>query len=316
VAWRSVPGSEPGLNSRQFELLRCASCGTAVTRGDAALDVHETGAYGGGAPRLSRAALPVLRRFDARRLSLLDAPPGARVLDVGAGRGRFVLTARAAGLDAFGIEPSSRGASAALACGAPVEQVAIADAVIPVGSVDAATAWHVLEHLDDPVSAVSRIGSWLRPGGALLVGVPNLDSWQARVGGERWFHLDVPRHRVHFTAAGVRALLIRAGFQPVRIEHLLLEHNPFGMWQSFANRFTRTPSYLYNLLKRNAPLRSTDALVTLAALPLAPVAGLVEAAAGLLGRGGTIAVLARRPSEASGAAEAAAAEAAIQPEYD
>jgi SAM-dependent methyltransferase len=236
----------------------------------------------------------VLRRFDARRLSLLGASPGARLLDVGAGRGRFVLSARAAGFEAFGIEPSSRGASAATAAGAPVDQVAIADAAIPAGSVDAATVWHVLEHLDDPLAAVSRIGSWIKPGGALLVGVPNLDSWQARVGGERWYHLDVPRHRVHFTTAGVRALLIRAGFQPVRFEHLLLEHNPFGMWQSLVNRYTSTPSYLYNLLKRNAPLRSVDALVTLAALPLSPVAALVEAAAGLLGRGGTVAVLARR----------------------
>jgi SAM-dependent methyltransferase len=286
-------------------LLRCAACGTAVTAGDAEHDVHETGAYGGGAPRLSRVALPVLRRFDARRLSLLGAAPGARLLDVGAGRGRFVLSARAAGFDAFGIEPSERGAAAAAASGAPVERVAIADAVIAGGSVDAATAWHVLEHLDDPFGAMSRIASWLRPGGALLVGVPNLDSWQAHIGGARWYHLDVPRHRVHFTVAGVRALLTRTGFQPVRMEHLLLEHNPFGMWQSFVSRFTRAPSYLYNVLKRNAPLRSADALVTLAALPLAPVAGLVEVAAGLLDSGGTIAVLARRAADDSPAPSAA-----------
>jgi SAM-dependent methyltransferase len=295
-SWRTVPGSEPALASESFELARCASCGTAVTIGSGAGDLHETGAYGGGAPRLSRAALPVLRRFDGQRLRLLG-PPVGRLLDVGAGRGRFVLSARAAGWDATGIEPSERGVSAAVAAGARVERAGIAQAVRDTDSIEVVTLWHVLEHLDDPLSGLGRIASWLRPGGTLLVGVPNLDSWQARIGGARWYHLDVPRHRVHFTVAGIEALLVRGGFQPVRTEHRLLEHNPFGMWQSIVNRFTRNPSYLYNLLKRNAPLRSTDALVTVAALPLAPVAAAAEALAGLAGHGGTIAVVARRLPE-------------------
>jgi hypothetical protein len=65
------------------------------------------------------------------------------------------------------------------------------------------------------------------------------------------------------------------------------------MWQSLVNRATRHPSYLYNLLKRNAPLSSPDLALTVAALPLAPLAFLLELLAGLLRRGGTVAVLAR-----------------------
>jgi SAM-dependent methyltransferase len=244
--------------------------------------------------------MPVLRAFDAQRLRLLDsatpAVEGARLLDAGAGRGRFVAAARAAGFDARGIEPSERGARAAAELGAPVEQVSIESATVAPGSVDVVTLWHVLEHLSAPGPALERIAAWLAPGGALLVGVPNLDSWQARLGGERWYHLDVPRHRVHFTAAGLDALLRRSGFEPVRTTFLLLEHNPFGMWQSLVNRVTRRPSYLYNVLKRNAPVRSVDLAVTIAALPVAPVAAVAELAAGLGRRGGTVAVLARRSS--------------------
>jgi hypothetical protein len=77
---------------------------------------------------------------------------------------------------------------------------------------------------------------------------------------------------------------------------VLLEHNPFGLWQSLVSRVTQHPSYLYNLLKRNAPLRSADLLVTLCCLPLFPVTALLELAAGLARRGGTIAVLAQRSS--------------------
>ncbi len=287
----AVPGSEPGLAQTDFELLRCVRCGTAVTSGNASPRLHESGAYRPGAPRLSRLAAPVLRSFDRRRLAMLRPllDPGARVLDAGAGRGRFVATARAAGLDAFGIEPWLRGAAPA-----DVSRVSIEAAEIETGSLDAVTIWHVLEHLDDPGAALARISDWLAPRGALLVGVPNLASWQARIGGPQWYHLDVPRHRVHFTPPGVSALLSAHGFAPVHTHHLLLEHNPFGMWQSVVNRWTRHPSYLYNLLKRNAPLASGDLAITVAALPLAPLAAALEMAAGLRRRGGTIAVLARR----------------------
>jgi SAM-dependent methyltransferase len=272
-------------------------CGSAVTLGgEVGAELYETGAYRPGTPRLHRLVSPLLSLFDRQRLAMVRplAPPPARLLDVGAGRGRFVLAARAAGYDASGIEPSARGAQAGQAAGAPVEQVTIEAATMRSGPLDAVTLWHVLEHLDDPRSALERIAGWLVPGGALLVGVPNLASLQARLGGERWYHLDVPRHRTHFTAQGLERLLGRAGFSVLRTHHVLLEHNPFGMWQSLLSLLTTHPSYVYNLLKRNAPLRSADLTISLAAVPLAPAAAALELAAGLSGRGGTIAVLAAR----------------------
>jgi hypothetical protein len=154
--------------------------------------------------------------------------------------------------------------------------------------------WHVLEHLDDPDAAVTRLASLVGPGGTLLIGVPNLASVQASIGRDRWFHLDLPRHRTHFTPAGLRALLERHGFAVEREQHALLEHNPFGLWQTLVNRFTRTPSWLFRALKRDAPLLHSDALVTLLLLPLAPIALVAERAFAAMRRGGTIAVVARR----------------------
>lgn len=267
-----------------------------MTLGRAPRDLYDRGAYGPGVPRLHTAARPLLSLFDQQRLRFVRSltPPPARLVDAGAGRGRFVAAAQASGYDAFGIEPSLRGVEAAAAAGSPVRRADIEDAGVETGSVDVVSLWHVLEHLDDPGAALSRISSWLRPGGGLLVGVPNLDSFQARLGGPRWFHLDVPRHRVHFTLRGMVTLLRAHGFAVLRVRHLLLEHNWFGMWQTAVNRVTREPSYIYNLLKRNAPARSPDLAVSAAALPLLPVAALAELIAGLARRGGTVAVLARR----------------------
>jgi SAM-dependent methyltransferase len=296
VAWLTVPGSDPALPG-DYELARCASCGTGVTLAPAPAEAHEAGAYGGGPPRGSGLAAPLLRRFTRRRLALLaraGATPPGRLLDIGAGRGRFVAEARAAGWDAEGIEPSLRGVEGARALGIELQRAGVGDAEVAAGSVDAATLWHVLEHLDEPGPALARIAAWLRPGGLLLVGVPNLGSVQARIGGGLWYHLDVPRHRTHFTVAGLHALLRARGLEPVATSHVLLEHNPFGLWQSLVSRATRTPAWLYNALKHNAPLMSRDAVVTAAALVLAPVAAVVELGFGLCGSGGTVAVVARR----------------------
>jgi SAM-dependent methyltransferase len=238
----------------------------------------------------------MLESFDRRRLAMLRSvvPPPARLLDAGAGRGRLVAAANLAGYEAFGLEPSPRGGEAAGVWRDRIHHTGIEAAQLDPGSLDAVTLWHVLEHLEDPRLALERIRGWLAPRGAVLVGVPNLDSLQARLGGPRWYHLDVPRHRTHFTTRGLHHLLAAEGFSIRRTYQLVLEHNPFGMWQTLVSTFTSTPSYLYNLLKRNAPARSPDLLVTAAAIPLAPLVGALELMAGLAGHGGTIAVVASR----------------------
>jgi len=279
--WRYATAGEPGARSTIL-LLRCSRCRTAVTAAPPPPAAHDSGASETPSPLLARAAAPVLALFDRQRLALLrgTVPPPARLLDVGAGHGRFVAAARAAGYDARGLEPSAR---------------SIEDAAVQDGSLDAVTLWHVLEHVEDPGAALARIAGWLRPGGALLVGVPNLASVQARAGGRRWFHLDLPRHRTHFTPAGLHTLLAAHGFAVRDTHHVLAEHNPFGMWQSVVR--TRTPSYAYHLLKRNAPVRPGELALTAAALPLVPVAAAAELVAGRRGRGGTMAVLAVRTEE-------------------
>ncbi len=260
--WRRAPDNEPASRATRL-LLRCPACGTARTAGARADDAHEAGAYAPGAPRGARLAAPLLEAFDRRRLELLGTARGP-LLDVGAGRGRFVAYARAHGFpDATGLEPSPR------AVAPHVSAVALEDA--HHSGLGAITLWHVLEHVEDPGAALARLHSWLRPGGTLLVGVPDLDSWQARIGGPRWYHLDLPRHRTHFTARGLRVLLERTGFRVDEVTRRLLEHNPFGLWQSAVNRVTPTPSWLYHALKRNAPVRAADAVPTLLAAPLLPL---------------------------------------------
>jgi len=226
-------------------------------------------------------------------LRAAGVPPSGRVLDAGAGRGRLVAALQRAGFAATGIEPSTRGADSASAAGRPVSRAGIEEHT--ASDLDAVVLWHVLEHLDEPAEALRRVGGWLRPGGVVLAGVPNLGSVQAAIAGAGWLHFDVPRHRVHLTPRGLEALFARAGLAPARVEHMVWEHNPAAMWMALLTRAGMTPGFPFHLLKRNVPGRPRDLALLTAGIPLAPAAVALEALAASAGRGGTVAATARRP---------------------
>ena len=294
--WLTVPSGEPS-DARRFPLLRCTSCGTAVSGGEPpGPEAYETGVYAPGAPR-ARALVGALQHATAaqpvRLLRRAGLRPGARVLDAGAGTGRLVEALGCAGFAAEGIEPSARSVARAESAGLPVRRERIEEHGDE--SLDAVVLWHVLEHLDDPGAALRRLLGWLRPGGLLLVGVPNVGSAQARIAGPGWLHLDVPRHRVHFSVPGLEALLARSGFEPVRIHHIVWEHNPAAMWMALLTRAGMAPGLPFHLLKRNATARKVDWALLAAGVPLIPFAVALEVAAAAAGRGGTVAAVAARP---------------------
>jgi SAM-dependent methyltransferase len=294
VPWRSIPGGEPA-DEHEYELERCASCGSAVTDGGPPpVEAYESGQYSPDKPRMA-GPVGLFQRFVTRQpvrfLRRAGLGDGARVLDVGAGPGRLVAALNDAGFDASGIEPSRRSAALAHQAGQPVERRDVLEHAD--SNLDAAVMWHVLEHLDDPPTALVTVRGWLRPGGLLLIGVPNLASMQAEVAGEGWLHLDAPRHRVHFTADGLRRLLVRSGFDVVRTHHLVLEQNVHAMWFALLTRLGMRPGFPFHFLKRNIDARPRDLALTVAGLPLIPVAAALEGGAALTRRGGTVAVVAR-----------------------
>lgn len=292
--WISVPAGEPS-DPRTFPLSRCSVCGTAVTHGDPpGPELYEQGMYSEEEPRASGLVAAFQRATVGQPVRVLrraGAAPGARVLDAGAGRGRLVAALREAGYDARGIEPSRRSTSLARAAGQPVELRSIEEH--DDEGLDAVVLWHVLEHVEDPRATVARMRSWLRPGGLLLLGVPNAGSLQARIGGPGWLHFDAPRHRVHLTPRGLGTLLASEGFAPGPVHHLVWEQNPHSMWMAMLTRLGMRPGFPFHLLKRNIDPRPRDLALLALGVPLGPVAVAAELAAAAARRGGTIAAVAR-----------------------
>lgn len=151
----------------------------------------------------------------------LSAPAKGRLLDVGCGEGLFLEVARENGWDVAGTEISPAGARlAAASLGEAIFCGALSDAHYPDASFDVVTLWHVLEHTTNPFEQLSEIRRILKPGGLLVVAVPNLENSLYRfiyrlVRGKklRLFSVqDRELHLFHFSAETLKKMLEQADF--------------------------------------------------------------------------------------------------------
>jgi hypothetical protein len=158
--------------------------------------------------------------------------------------------------------------------------------------------WHVLEHVPEPFGAVARAAGLLRPGGRLVISVPNVESLQARIGGEHWFHLDLPRHQFHFGPRSISALVRRAGLRIDRIGHYYPEMEVIGLVQTLLNRAGFEDDLLYRFAKRDSSAPGSLAVAASAALAfaIAPVAIAWSGIAPVLKTGASIQLVAERPT--------------------
>jgi SAM-dependent methyltransferase len=299
------------ITGERFDVRRCAACGLSRTvppPDPARLDAYYPQAYYGD-PRARRfpAAVEGLQRWlYARRAGVVEQLAGrkGRVLDVGCGRGFLLDAFRRRGWDVQGAELDDRSARHAREVLGLDVHVGPAEAwPWPDGHFDAVVLWHVLEHLGDPREALARAGRLLRPGGVLAIGVPNFGSPEARLARGGWFHLDVPRHVVHFSRAWLSGALDGAGFDVRRWSFSAPEYDAFSFVQSALNRAGLRQNALYDVLRgRSAKVRAAPAgaLQAAASLALAMPLGVLSVPATVIlaaaGKGSSMTAYAvRRP---------------------
>jgi hypothetical protein len=139
---------------------------------------------------------------NAGRCAMLSRhlPAGAAVLDIGAGDGRFVRAARAAGFKAFGAEIIPRATQALRDAGL------YADAGMPC---DAVTLWDVIEHLEEPAQYLDAP--------LLFASIPVFDDLRDIRDSK---HYRPGEHLVYWTAGGFIDWMAMRGFRLIeRSDH-------------------------------------------------------------------------------------------------
>lgn len=238
---REAPVS--GLDAEHvFRLLRCRFCGLVLT--DPRPTAAELEAYYGhdywGTARPDD--LTWVRRDQRHRIAFLHRfRRRGRLLDVGCGLGLFLLALDSSRWERYGIEPMPvpyREAASRLGANRiyPGELTA---ADLPREHFDVITFWDALEHLPNPRAALEEAFRLLRPGGLVLLSLPNFASYQARRFGSDWYALALPRHLYHFTPATLTKLLDGVGFRLRVLEDHFGQEGYHAFKHSLLNRLTR-----------------------------------------------------------------------------
>jgi len=137
-----------------------------------------------------------------------------KLLDIGAGTGDFVRTAKKKGWYATGIEPEAKARDRAGEKGIFLyeNQHKVTE------KYDAITLWHVLEHIPQLEEQILFLKNHLENEGVLIIAVPNYRSKDAQHYGSYWAAYDVPRHLWHFSQESIRLLFEEKGFELIGIK--------------------------------------------------------------------------------------------------
>lgn len=164
--------------------------------------------------QLYLAEAPVKRMLYTEILSRIETANGRRgtLLDIGSYMGLFMQTAIGRGWRCKGVEPEREAweySVQKLGLDACWGTVSTCD-LVPQ-SFDAVTLLQVLEHVESPREMLVQARNFLRPGGILIVEVPNIDCLSFKILGKRHRHF-AKHHFTFFTPKTLADLIASCGF--------------------------------------------------------------------------------------------------------
>jgi 2-polyprenyl-3-methyl-5-hydroxy-6-metoxy-1,4-benzoquinol methylase len=135
------------------------------------------------------------------------------LIDVGCGDGKMVRIASLMGWDAHGLEIDPSAVEKAKKQGLKIFEGSYHDLKKIKIQFDRVLCSHVLEHVHDPLDMLNCIKDALKPGGILILSLPNSTSKIREYFGENWRGLEAPRHLSIPSAKFLKKHLITMGFK-------------------------------------------------------------------------------------------------------
>lgn len=225
----------PGL----FLLQVCVNCGHQFLNADFSLeqvaglytDFYPRKAFNIGQYRPHTRRHGVAAWLDgANSAAFRWVPEGVRVLDVGCGYGESLGYHVARGCDVYGVEADENIRCVAEKYGYKVHIGLFDDGLYEHEFFDCVTMDQVLEHIADPMAALSGAARILKPGGRLILSTPNANGWGAKIFGRRWINWHAPYHLQFFSRKSLRIAAQHAGFDLLRIETITNSEWLYFQW--------------------------------------------------------------------------------------
>jgi len=206
-----------------FRIVRCRECGfTYLENPSQETELYET--FWGEDDELPEvfagdaqdASLREAYHINRQRVEYLKSlRPNGSLLDIGCGNGFFLTLAQQVGYECIGQEVSQN----AIRFARNNFNLSIIDEALEnivqdqKMMFDIITIWHVLEHVNDPILFLKQIYTILKPGGILVVEVPNLNSLKFRLSNWKWEGGNHPKyHQSYFIHQTLTEMLQAAGF--------------------------------------------------------------------------------------------------------
>lgn len=143
-----------------------------------------------------------------------------KILDIGCGVGDFLHTMEQQGWECTGVEPSEDAKAIAkkrikAQLLSSEEQENLSD-----GSFDVITMWHVLEHVDALRWQIQQLYRLCKPGGRIIIALPNYKSYDGQYYKAAWAAYDVPRHLNHFNEETIVKIFEESHLKHIKTEKL------------------------------------------------------------------------------------------------
>ncbi len=162
--------------------------------------------------------------------------PG-KIIDIGCGSGKFLYSIREKGWDTYGVEVSSAGAKLGKeAAGLKIFAGTLLEANFSNDYFDYVRSNHSFEHLVNPNEVLSEMHRILKPDGKLMIGVPNIDSFNAKLFKKYWWYLGAPVHTFNYSTKTLVAMLEKHNFVIEKINYNSDYSGILGSIQIFLNR--------------------------------------------------------------------------------
>lgn len=211
-----------------YRAVRCSDCGLVFLNPQPSDEelarIYNTGYFLGSDSEQGRKVASGIKQATAKlyfsEIQRYCRQKGGHLLEVGCGDGDFLVLAEEAGWRVTGVEYSPtacenvrrRLKQGEVRCG-ELQQMSL-----EAEQFDLCVISDVIEHVRSPLDFLREIHRVLKPGAALFIATPAMDSWSARFMRQNWMDFKPAEHLTYFDRRTIQTALFRSGFRDVIVQ--------------------------------------------------------------------------------------------------